>query len=139
MSAVDIPASPACAEHRPPSPMRRARNDHRPPPDELAELVRTLQSSLYLRVEVQDGWVALRSGIREGAIGAVNLETGALTARVPRDMVGPLLREHRRLRRTSDGVGVRVTDRATCRAAEVLIRWRMEVERYAPQMRNASP
>jgi hypothetical protein len=55
------------------------------------------------------------------------------------DMVGPLLHEHERLRRTNDGVGVQVADGAARRAAETLIRRRMELERYAPQMRNASP
>jgi hypothetical protein len=108
-------------------------------PDELGRLVRTLQCSPYFRVERRDDLVTLRSGVLDAAIGAVNLETGVLTVHVSPDVAGPLLEEHPRLRRTSDGVGVRVTNGATRRAAEVLIRWRMEVERYAPQLRNASP
>jgi hypothetical protein len=114
-------------------------DDRRRAPDQLGRLVRTLRSWLYLRVEPQDGWVALRSGVREVALGVVDLDTGALTANVPLDMLGSLLEEHRQLQPTEDGVTVRVTDVASRRAAEALIRRRIEFERYAPQLHNASP
>lgn len=106
---------------------------------ELDKLLRTLQESLYLRVERRGGSIDLRSGVREHAIGALNLETGALTAKAPSEMLGPLLEEHQELRPTRDGVSVRVTDAAARRAAEALILRCIEFERYAPQLHHASP
>jgi hypothetical protein len=43
------------------------------------------------------------------------------------------------LRRTTDGVSVHVTDSESRTAAGTLLRWRIDLERFAPQLRDASP
>jgi hypothetical protein len=53
--------------------------------------------------------------------------------------VGLLLADRPQLRGTHDGVSVHVTDVDSRRAAEALLRWRIELERFAPQLRNAAP
>jgi hypothetical protein len=58
---------------------------------------------------------------------------------VPRDAAGPTLEGHSRLRGTADGVRVRVSDGDARTAAEALLRWRVELERFGPQLRAASP
>jgi hypothetical protein len=72
-------------------------------------------------------------------IGTLNLETRALTASIPRGMVSLLLANRPQMRATKDGVGVHVTDVENRRAAEALLRWRIELEWFAPQLRCASP
>jgi hypothetical protein len=106
-------------------------------PGELGELLRRLDSWPYLRAELRGDRVTLR--VRNVVIGTLNIETRALTAHVPAGMVGLLLADRPQLRGTNDGVSVRVTDVDSRRAAEALLRWRIELERFAPQLRNAAP
>jgi hypothetical protein len=77
--------------------------------------------------------------VRNVVIGTLNIETRALTANVPAGTVGLLLADRPQLRGTHDGVSVHVTDVDSRRAAEALLRWRIELERFAPQLRNAAP
>lgn len=108
-------------------------------PGELGELLRRIDSSLYLRAEVSGERVTLHNGVSDRVIGIVNLETHVVTVNVPPDMVSPLLARDLQLRGTSDGVSVRVTDLDTRNAAEALISWRTALIRFAPQLRCASP
>jgi hypothetical protein len=63
----------------------------------------------------------------------------ALSVNVPPDAVGPRLESHPLLRRTTDGVSVHVTDIESRTTAETLLRWRVDLERFAPQLGVASP
>ena len=106
-------------------------------PGELQALLRRLDSWPYLRTELRGDRVTLR--VRNVVIGTLNIETRALTANVPAGMVGLLLADHPQLRGTRDGVSVHVTAVYSRRAAEAPLRWRTELERFAPQLRNAAP
>jgi hypothetical protein len=111
----------------------------RRPSGEPEELLRRLDSWAYLRTDLHDDRVTLRMRNGDTAIGTLNLETCALTASVPPAMVSLLLASRPQLRGTEDGVSVDVTDVNNRRAAEALLRWRIELDRFAPQLRNASP
>jgi hypothetical protein len=106
-------------------------------PGELDELLHRLECWPHLGLERCGACVTLR--VRDDVIGVLNLETCALTAYVPAEMVSPLLENDPQLRGTSDGASVHVTDAETRRAAESLMRWRIELERFGPQLREASP
>jgi hypothetical protein len=90
-------------------------------------------------VDRRHGDAALRSGLRDGPIARLNLRTGALTVFVNADMVRSLVETQPMLRLTRDGVRLDVIDAESRRTGERLIRWRIGLERFGPQMREASP
>jgi hypothetical protein len=104
---------------------------------ELGELLRHLDSWVCLRVERRTDRVTLR--VHDVVVGTLNLQSCGLLVNVPPGMMGPLLEGHPQLRGTRDSVSVRVNDADSRAAAEALLRWRVEIERYAPQLRAASP
>jgi hypothetical protein len=72
-------------------------------------------------------------------IGEVDVRTGTLTVIAGAQDVGALLTSHPRLRVTDGGVRLDVTDAGSFLAAKALVRWRLGLERFAPQVRDASP
>jgi hypothetical protein len=81
----------------------------------------------------------LRSGVGDLVVGTLNVDTGVLTVSVPPDMLDAV-REHRpQLEATQDGVRLDIVDGHSRRDAEALLRWRIDLERFGPQLRNASP
>jgi hypothetical protein len=103
----------------------------------LDELLHRLDSWAYLRVERRPGRAILR--VWDLVVGALNLATHVLSVDVPGDMLGRLLEAQPHLRKTKDGVSVRITDVESRAAAEALLRWRIELERFGPQLLVASP
>jgi hypothetical protein len=104
---------------------------------ELAELLRHLESSPYLAIERRADGVTLR--VRERVVGTLNLASHDLSVTVPSGMVRLLVDNHPQLVETKDGVVLRVIDPDSCTAAEALLRWRVDLERFAGQLRAASP
>jgi hypothetical protein len=109
------------------------------PPGELGELLHRVDSWPFVRLELLGRCVTLHSGVRDRPIGVLNLDTLVLTVNVPPDMVSQLPKEHQQPGARKDNVSVRVTDAASRSAAEALIRWRIDLVRFAPQLRDASP
>jgi hypothetical protein len=103
----------------------------------LDELLRRLDSWAYLSIERRPGCVILR--VRDVVVGDLQLASRVLSVDVPGEMLGPLLRVHPHLRETKDGVSVQVTDLDSRAAAEALLRWRIELERFGWQLLAASP
>jgi hypothetical protein len=145
VDAARKPAQPQDCPSRRPSLGSRSRDPggadtvSRRQPGELEELLRRLGSWPYLRTELRGARMTLRVRSGDVVIGTLNLETRALTASVPPGMVSLLLANRPQLRGTKDGVSVHVTDVDNRRAAEALLRWRIELERFAPQLHCASP
>jgi hypothetical protein len=106
-------------------------------PGEVEELLHHLDSWPYLHIERRTDCAILRT--RDLVVGTLNLAMHAVSVNVPPDAVGPMLESDPLLRRTTDGVGVRVTDSESRTAAETLLRWRVDLERFAPQLGAASP
>jgi hypothetical protein len=96
--------------------------------DELGQLLRHLDSWLYLDVDRRTDRVILRVG--DEVVGTLDTANRALVVNVPRGMV---------LRGTQDGVSVRVSDADSRTAAESLLRRRIDLERFSSQLRVASP
>ena len=103
----------------------------------LDELLHRLDSWAYLRVERRPGSVSLR--VRDRVVGGLNLASEVLSVDVPGDMLGRLLEAQPHLCETEDGVSVPITDVDSRAAAEALLRWRIELERFGPQLLAASP
>jgi hypothetical protein len=106
-------------------------------PGEVEELLHHLDSWPYLHVERRPDCAILR--VHDLVVGTLSLVMHALSVNVPPDAVGPRLESHPLLRRTTDGVSVHVTDIESRTAAETLLRWRVDLERFAPQLGVASP
>jgi hypothetical protein len=106
-------------------------------PGEVEELLHHLDSWPYLHIERRTDCAILR--MRDLVVGTLNLVMHALSVNVSPDAVGPILERDPRLRRTTDGVSVHVTDSESRTAAETLLRWRVDLERFAWQLRDASP
>jgi hypothetical protein len=106
-------------------------------PGEFAELLRHLGSSPYVEIERSTGSVSFRANAR--VIGALNFRSRVLSVHIPSNMVPPLLDSHPQLVGANDGVRLRVIDTNSRAEAERLLRWRIELERFAPQRRVASP
>lgn len=103
----------------------------------LGELLRRLDSWPYLGIERRTQRVILR--VRDLVVGTLNLETRVLSISVPPRSERPLLEGHPEMQGTKDGVQVQVTDLDSRAAAEALLRWRIALERFAGQLRAASP
>jgi hypothetical protein len=93
----------------------------------------------FLRIERRGVRVVLYGGDRDEPIGTVDARTGTLTVEVRPDLRGPLLECHPELQLANGGVRLEVTDAERRVAAESLVRWRIGLERFAPQWREASP
>jgi hypothetical protein len=107
-------------------------------PGEVDELLHHLGSWPYLHIERRTDCAILRT--RDLVVGTLNLAMHALSVNVPPDAVGPMMLEsHPLVRRTTDGASVHVTDSESRTVAETLLRWRVDLERFAPQRRTASP
>jgi hypothetical protein len=109
------------------------------PPGELGELLDRVDSWPFVRLELWGHRVTLHSGVRDRLVGVLNLDTRVLTVNVPPDMVSPLPKQHQQPGARKDSVSVRVTDADSRSAAEALMRWRIALVRFAPQLRDASP
>ena len=108
-----------------------------PGPQDVQELLHHLDSWPYLHVERRTDCAILR--MRDLVIGTLNLVTHALSVNLPPDAVGPMLEGDPPLRRTTGAVSVQVTDIQSRTAAETLVRRRVDLERFAWQLRAASP
>lgn len=104
---------------------------------EVGELLEHLDSWPYLLVDRRTDRVILR--LRDLVIGTVNLVMPAVSVHVPPDAVGPMLERDPLRRPTTDGVSVHVTDSESRAAAEALVRWRVDLEVFGPQLHAASP
>ena len=102
-------------------------------------LLRRLEDWPFLRIERRGVRAVLYEGDRDQPIGTVDLCTGTLTLEVRTDLRGTLLERHPQLQLTRSGVRLDVTDAQRCVTAEDLVRWRIGLERFAPQLREASP
>jgi hypothetical protein len=103
------------------------------------ELVRRVRGWPFVRVEERGALVAVRSGVRDERIARLDLLTRTLTVYARPDRARALLAQEPLLRSVPGGVRLDVSDGSTRRAAERALRWRVDMERYLPQMRNASP
>jgi hypothetical protein len=104
---------------------------------DVEELLHRLDSWPYLNVERRTDCAILR--MRNLVVGTLDLGMHTLSLNVPADAVGPMLEGDPRLRRTTGGVRVHVTDTESRTAAETLVRRRVDLERFAWQLRAASP
>jgi hypothetical protein len=104
-----------------------------------SRLLRRLDASPYVRVDRRGVHAVLYGYDRDQPIGTVDVRTGTLTVDVPPDLLGQLLESHPGLQVTSGGVRLDVTDDERGRAAEALVRRRIDLERFGPQWREASP
>jgi hypothetical protein len=98
----------------------------------LTRLLSSVAGTPSLQVEPLGSHALIRRG--DLVVADLDLDTGELTADVAPHLLGYLLNDLPQLRRTP-----RVTDGDTRRTAEALLRWRVESERYALQLRDASP
>jgi hypothetical protein len=106
-------------------------------PGELEELLHHLDSWPYLHIERRTDCAVLR--MHDLVVGTLNLVMDALSVDVPPVAVTATLASDPLLRRTADGVSVHVSDIESRTAAETLLRWRVDLERFAPQFGAASP
>jgi hypothetical protein len=111
----------------------------RPAVDEARVLVRRVSLWPSVRVALRGDAAAVYSGVRESFVARIDLGTGALTVFVVTDLVAALVATEPLLALTRDGVRVEVRDVPTRKAGERLLRWRIDLERFSPQLREASP
>jgi hypothetical protein len=104
-----------------------------------ALLLRRLGAWPFLRIERHGVRAVLHGGDRDRVIGSVDVRTGTLTVDVGRGAIGPLVARHPEVEVVGGGVRLAVTDARRRAAAEALVRWRIDLERFAPQGREASP
>jgi hypothetical protein len=108
-----------------------------PQSGEVEELLHHLDSWPYLHIERQSDCAILR--MHDLVVGKLNLAMRAVSVNVPPDATGPRLASDPLVRRTTDGISVHVTDIESRTTAETLLRWRVDLERFAPQLGVASP
>ena len=106
---------------------------------ESSRLLRRLDAWPFLRIERHGRHALLYGGHRDRPIGTVDVRSGMLTVDVAPDLVGSVLERHPRLRVTDGGLRLGVTDAESRAAAEALVRWRIGLDRFASQLRAASP
>jgi hypothetical protein len=111
----------------------------RPALSEARVLVRRVSRWPSVRVELRGDDAAVYSGPGAIHVAQIRLGTGAMTVFVVLDLARSLLVTEPLVRATSDGVGLDVRDADSLRAGERLIRWRIDLERFGPQWRAASP
>jgi hypothetical protein len=106
---------------------------------EALELVRGVRQWPSARVEVQGACTTIHSGVRDLRIARLDLGTGGLTVFIDADLAGQLVRSEPRVRATRDGVRLDIHDADSRAAGERVLRWRIDLERFGPQLRDASP
>jgi hypothetical protein len=106
---------------------------------EAAVLAHRISAWPFVRLEQRGDHAVIHSGVRDTFIARLELGTGALTACVDAELVTTLVASEPLLRVTRDGVRVDVVDADSRQAAERLLRWRIDLERFAPQLGEASP
>ena len=104
---------------------------------ELADLLHRLASCPCLQIERCPDGVTFR--VRDLVVGRLDFRTHVLSVNVPPDRVPLLLAVHPLLVGTKDSVSLRVSDIDSRTAAEASLRWRIGLERFAHQLRAASP
>jgi hypothetical protein len=109
------------------------------PLDAAQALLRRICTWPSVRVDLRGDDAALHSGVHDACIARLNLRTGALTAFVAADQVSTIVDAEPLLRLTGDGVRLNVNSTGTRTTGERLMRWRVDLERFGPQMREASP
>jgi hypothetical protein len=107
-------------------------------PAEPSRLLDRLDAWPFLRIEHRGAVATLYFCDGDQAIGTIDGRTGMLTVHADREVIAPLLERHPDLQASTCGVRVRATG-AGYIAAEALLRWRIDLERFAPQLRDASP
>jgi hypothetical protein len=110
-----------------------------PWPSEAEVLLRRVSRWPYVRVDLRGRDAAIYSGIPETCVARLDVETGALTVFVSAEDVTPLLETEPLLRVSREGVHLDVHDTGSRTAGERVLRWRIDLERFAPQLRAASP
>ena len=106
-------------------------------PIDVEELCHRLDAWPYLRVERRTDRAILR--VRDVTVGTLHLSTHTLAVSVPPFRVSAVLQSYAKLRQTGDGVSLHVTDSDSRATAEALLRWRINLERFVPQLGVASP
>jgi hypothetical protein len=92
-----------------------------------------------VRVDVRGDDAEVHSGVCDTCIARLDLRTGALTAFVAADQASTIVEAEPLLRLTGDGVRLNVNSTGTRTTGERLMRWRIDLERFGPQLREASP
>lgn len=106
-------------------------------PKDLAGLLRQLDCGPH--VQVQDRTDRVTFLVRDLVVATLNCRTRVLSVNAAPDMVRLLLDGYSQLVRTKDSLNLCVIDAESCAAAEVLLRWRIDLEQFAHQLRAASP
>jgi hypothetical protein len=109
------------------------------PPVEARTLLARISSWPSVRVDRRGDDAAVYSGVRNTRIARLNLRTGLLTAFVDADTGCAITAADPRLRLTPDGVRLNVSTTDSCMRGERLMRWRLDLERFDAQLREASP
>jgi hypothetical protein len=103
------------------------------------QLVRRIREWPAVRIEKRGPCAVLLSGARDVPIAELDVSTGALAAFIPPDLARSIVRDEPLLQLARDCVRITLVDDASRRAAERLLRWRINLERFRPQLREASP
>jgi hypothetical protein len=103
----------------------------------IERLLHRLGSWPYVAVE--RGMDSALLHARDLVVGTLDLAGGSVWVDVLPYAAEPEVERHPALRRTSRGIGVHVDDGASRAVAEELVRWRVGLERFAPQLGAASP
>jgi hypothetical protein len=126
-AAAAAPATPAASPAPPPTAL------------DAEALLRRVGASPYVRVERRGERATIAMAAHGERIAALDLATGALTVFVAAALAGPLLAREALLRVTRTTVHLDVLDAHSRRVGERLLRWRLELELFGAQWRNASP
>jgi hypothetical protein len=93
----------------------------------------------FARVEAQGACTTIHSGAGDACIARLDLTTGALAVFVAADLARLLARSEPRARATRDGVRLDVRDADSGAAGERMLRRRIDLVRFGPQLAEASP
>jgi hypothetical protein len=106
---------------------------------EALALVRRVRLWPFARIEAQGACTTIHSGVGDACIARLDLTTGALAVFVAADQARLLAQSEPRARATRDGVRLDVRDADSGAAGERMLRWRIDLVRFRPQMADASP
>jgi|tagenome__1003787_1003787.scaffolds.fasta_scaffold19406928_1 hypothetical protein len=108
-------------------------------PAEASRLLSRLDTWPFVRIERRGLCAVVYGGDCDQVVATLDLRSCVLTADVAGELRRRLLDHHPRLQPTGHGVRLHVTDAEDRLAAEALLRWQIDLERFAPQWREASP
>jgi len=117
----------------------RTRHGTMPARRDAGALLRRVDAWPHARVERRGPRATVRDEAGGRALAVLELETGRLIAPLPRELVDTARDLHPLWRPTAGGVTVDLSSPAGPAAAEALLRWRLELELFAPQALAASP